>query len=373
MVGIEEALGVARAAGEVGRTNGLVRFLRVLGLGLVAARRVRHVLLAVIGFDLAAHRGDRFPGDLNTIGTHISNETDGLAADVDALIEPLRHPHGVSRREAELAAGFLLQGRGGEGRLRIALDRLGFDVGNIEGRGLERLLERLGLLAGADVEPLQLLAIGADQACLERLVARRRQGRDQRPVFLADEFFDFEFAIANEPQRHRLHPAGRTRTRKLAPQHRRQREADEIIERAPRQIGIDQSLVDTARVVHRLGHRLLGDGVEDDALDRLAGQCLLLLEYFQHMPGNRLAFAIRVGGENELVGTLGGLGDVVETLLRLGIDLPHHAEIVLGIHRAGLGWQVADMAKGGQDFVAAAQILIDGFRLGGRFNNDKIH
>ena len=53
LVGIEEAFGLARPPGEVGRTDGFVRFLRVLGLGLVAARRLRHVFVAEIGLDHA--------------------------------------------------------------------------------------------------------------------------------------------------------------------------------------------------------------------------------------------------------------------------------------------------------------------------------
>ncbi len=310
---------------------------------------------------------DRLGGDLHAVGAHISNEADGLAADVDALIEPLRHPHGVGRREAELAAGLLLQRRGGERRLRMPLHRLGVDGSDGEGRGFERLLERLRLRARADVEPLQLLAVGADEPRLECLLARRRQVRHQRPIFPADEFFDFELAVADQPQRHRLHPAGRARARQLAPQHRRQREAEQIIERAARQIGIDQGLIDDARMLHRLRHRLLGDGVEHHALDGLLAERLLLLEEFQHMPGDRLALAVGVGGENELVGALDRPGDVVEPLLRLGIDLPEHLEIVVGIDRPGLGGQVADMAERGQNLVALAQILIDGLRLGGQF------
>ena len=141
--------------------------------------------------------------------------------------------------------------------------------GDREGRRFERLLERFGLRAGADVEPLDLLAVGADEARLEGLAARRRERRHQRPVFARDEFLDLEFAVADEPQRDRLHAAGRARAGQLAPQHRRQREADQVIERAAREIGVDQRLVDVARVLHRLEHRLLGDGVEHHALDRL--------------------------------------------------------------------------------------------------------
>ncbi len=128
-----------------------------------------------------------------------------------------------------------------------------------------------------------------------------------------------------------------------------------------------------ARMRHRLGHRLLGDGVEHHALDRLAVQRLLLLEHFKHVPGNRLALAVGVGGENQLVGVLDGACDVVEALLRLGIDLPEHAEIVVGIDRAILGRQVAHMPERGQNLVAAAEILIDRFRLGGRFHEYQIH
>ena len=155
---------------------------------------------------------------------------------------------------------------GGSG---LPLGRLRLDRGDREGRGLERLLERFRLGARADVEPLDLLAVGADEARLEGLAARRRQRRHQRPVFARDEFLDLELAVADEPQRHRLHPAGRARARQLAPQHRREREADQIVERAAGQIGVDQRPVDLARMLHRLGHRLLGDGVEDHALDRL--------------------------------------------------------------------------------------------------------
>ena len=205
------------------------------------------------------------------------------------------------------------------------------------------------------------------------VAARRRQLGDDRPVFLGDEFLDFQFAVADEPQRDRLHAAGRARARQLAPEHRREREADQIIERAAGEIGIDQRGVDGARMLHRLGHRLLGDRVEDDALDRLVLQRVLFVERLQHVPGDGLALAIGVGGQDQRVGVLQGVGDVVDALLRLGVDLPEHLEIVVRIDRAVLGRQVADMAKGGQDLVTGAQILVDRLRLGRRLDNDNFH
>ena len=89
---------------------------------------------------------------------------------------------------------------------------------------------------------------------------------------------DLALAVADEAQRHRLHAAAERAPGQLAPQHRREREADEIVEGAARQVGVDQRLVDLARLAHRRLHRVLGDGVEGDALDRHALQRPLLLQ-----------------------------------------------------------------------------------------------
>src|SRR5260370_412232 len=130
--------------------------------------------VAIILADHLARRRNRRIVDLHAVGSHIGNETGGLAADIDALVEPLRDPHGVCRRKTELAAGFLLQGRSGEGGLRIAPRRFCLDRGNREAGGLDRLLEVFGFRAGADVEPLDLLAVAAHQPRLERFPTRRR-------------------------------------------------------------------------------------------------------------------------------------------------------------------------------------------------------
>ena len=373
LVVIEERFHLARAARHIGRPDRLVRLLRVFCLGLVLARRRRHVALAVVGADQAAGGGKRLFRDVDAVGAHIGNEADGLAVDLDAFVEPLRDAHGVRGRKAELAACFLLQRRGGEGRRRIALGGLGLDVGHRERGALQCRLERLGLGGGADVEPLDFLAVGADEARLEFLSPRRRQRRHQRPVFARDEFLDLELAVADEPQRHRLHPAGRARAGELAPQHRREREPHEVVERAAGEIGVDQGAIDLARVLHRVEHRLLGDGVEHHPLDRVRLERVLLLQRFEHVPGNRLAFAIGVGGEDQLVGPLQGAGNVVEALLGLVVDLPDHAEIVLGVDRAVLGREVAHVPERGQYLVAGAKVAIDRFRLGRRLDNYDVH
>ena len=373
LIGFDEFRnGLGRAAG-IGRAHGFMRFLRVLRLVLIRARRLRDIVLAVIRSDHLADVGDRFLRHVDAVGTHIGDEADGLAVDLDAFIEPLREPHRMRGREAELAARFLLHGRGGEGRRRIAPRGLGFDRGDREGRGFQRLLEIFGFLAAADIEARDLLAVGADQARFEGVVARGREVGNQRPIFPGDEFLDFEFAVADETQRHRLHAAGRARARQFAPQNRGEREADEIVERAAREIGIDQRAVDLARILHRLADGLLGDGVEHHALDRLVLEDLLFLQDLEHVPGNGFAFAIRVGREDEAVGAFDGLGDVVEALCGLGVDLPDHVEVVLRVDRAVLRRQVADMPERGQDLVARAEIFVDRLGLGRRFNNDDLH
>ena len=119
--------------------------------------------------------------------------------------------------------------------------------------------------------------------------------------------------------------------------------------------------------------RILGDCVENHALHGDAIQGALLLQNFQEMPGNGLAFTIRVRCENEAVGALDRLGDLVHDLLRIGLDLPAHLKIIVGQNRAVLGRQVAHMAIGRDDLVVRAQILVDSFRLCGAFDDDDVH
>ena len=123
----------------------------------------------------------------------------------------------------------------------------------------------------------------------------------------------------------------------------------------------------------RVEHRLLGDGVEDDALDVDALQRVALLQHVAHMPGDRFALAIRVGGEIEMLGAFDRLGDVVQPLLRLAVDLPGHGEVFVRPHRAVLGRQIAHMAVGGQHGVAFAEIFVDGLGLGRQLNDDDVH
>jgi hypothetical protein len=78
-----------------------------------------------------------------------------------------------------------------------------------------------------------------DQLERERLLAMLALGVDG-PVFLRHERRDLVFALADHAQRGALHAAGRQAAPHFLPQQRRQIEADQVVERAPRLLRIDQ-------------------------------------------------------------------------------------------------------------------------------------
>jgi hypothetical protein len=76
---------------------------------------------------------DRLAGEVRGVGAHVGDQADlAFLAERHALVELLREPHGAAGGEAELARGFLLQGRGDEGRRRAALALLARDLQHLE-------------------------------------------------------------------------------------------------------------------------------------------------------------------------------------------------------------------------------------------------
>ena len=362
----------AGIAGQAGGSDCFVGLLGVLGLGAIDARLLGHIVLAV-------DAGDDHPGlvqglgrGLDAVGPHVGDQADGLAADVHALIELLGGLHGALSREAELAGSLLLQGRGGEGRCRRALGRLLLHRGDGEAGGLDGGLGGFGGGLVAQVELGQALGLMLDQAGHEGVAPGRHVGVD-RPVFLGLEPLDLELAVDDQAQGHRLHPAGRARTRQLAPQHRRKGEAHQVVQGAAGEVGLDQLHVDVPRGLHGLGDGGLGDGVEHHPLDLGALDDLLLLKDLQHVPGDGLAFAVGVGGQDQAVGPLHRLGDVVEPFGGLGVHVPAHGEVLVRSDGAILGRQIAHMAVRGEYDIVAAQVLVDGLGLGRALDNDDVH
>jgi len=132
-------------------------------------------------------------------------------------------------------------------------------------------------------------------------------------------------------------------------------------------------MVEIARMAHGVEHRRARDFVEHHPLDVDPFQRLALLQHLAHVPRDRLALAVGVGRQIEMLGALERLGDVADALLRLRLALPVHGEVLVRAHAAVLGRQVAHVAEAGQDRVVLAQVLVDRLRLGGRFDDDDVH
>ena len=341
-----------------------MRFLRILGLVLVHARAVGHISRAEAILDRIAGGHHGFGRHVDAIGPHIG--------DMPRLIQTLRRRHAGLGAHAELAAGLLLQGGGHEGRIGVARRGLGFHRGDLEIARCHRLHGQFGGFGGGDIELIQLLAAQNGQLGFKFLPARGHEDGGHAPVFAGAEGLDLHLAFDDQAQTDRLHPACRFGARQLAPQHRRQGEAHQIIQRTAGQIGLHQRGIDLTGVLHRLGHRRFGDGVEGDTADLLAllqagGQRLL------QVPADRLALAIRVSRQDQFIIGLQGLGNGADMLLAFGRHLPFHLEIMFGIHRTIFRRQVADMAVRGQNRIAGTKIFVDCLGLGRGFDDDDCH
>ena len=132
-----ELLGHLRrsAEGVTGRTDRLVGLLRGLLLARVLTWGLRDEFGTVEFGHLFASGGDRLPGQRRGVRTHIG--------DVAVLVERLRRAHGLTCAHAQLAAGFLLQGRGGERGRWSAGVGLRLDRGDAQ-RVLRRTVELRG-------------------------------------------------------------------------------------------------------------------------------------------------------------------------------------------------------------------------------------
>ena len=332
-----------------------MRLLRVLGLVLVHARAVGHISRAKAAANFVARRHHRLRCHVDAVGPHIG--------DVTRLIQALRRRHAGLGPHAELARRLLLQGRGHEGRIGVARRRLAFDCRNRKCSIIDSMDRQFGSLSRRNVEFVQLLAAEQHQPRRKILPPRRGQNRADRPELARPERLDLHLAFDDQPQADRLHPPRRLGPRQLAPQDRRQGEAHQIVQCAPRQIGLDQRHIDLTRMRHRLGDGRPGDGVEGHPADLLAlfqrpRQRLL------QMPGNRLALAVGVGRQDQFVIGFQGLGDRLDMLATVRRHLPGHRKAIVRVDRAILGRQIADMAIRRQNRIARSKIFVDCLGLG---------
>ena len=361
-----EAVGdLIRRAAEIGRAHRFVGFLGVFRLAAVFARVGGEILRAEGMADLLARGLDRLARHLDAVGSHIGDQTDGFAAQIHTLIESLRDAHGLLRAQPELAAGFLLQGGGGERGRRVAADALFLDLADAELAGFDRRLGARGVGGGGEVEFIELFAVELGEAGGEGGAGRGLEMGGDIPIFARLESLDLGLALTDQPQRDRLDAPGGARSGQLAPQHRGEGEAHQIIQRAAGQIGLDQRHIQIAGVLDRGLDRAFGDFIEGDAAHHDVFQRLFVFQHRLHVPGDGLPFAIRIGGEIERVGALERTGDGRDLAGAAIIGLPIHGEILIRADAAILGRQIAHMAETGQHRVIGAQIFVDGLGFGG--------
>ena len=113
--------------------------------------------------------------------------------------------------------------------------------------------------------------------------------------------------------------------------------------------------------------------MEYHPLNSLVFERSAALQLFKKVPGNGLAFPVRVGRKVERIGALQRCGDLFDPLGSVLVQFPGHGKVFIGAHRTVFGRQIAHMTETGQNAIVLAQVLIDGFRFGRRFDNDNIH
>src|SRR5436190_19416582 len=97
---------------------------------------------------------------------------------------------------------------------------------------------------------------------------------------------------------------------------------------------------------------------------------------FSDVPGDRLALAVEVGGEIDLVRRPGGLLDVGDLLAPVVGDHVLGRKIMVDVDPelalARVFGQVTDVAVRREDTVVRTEIALDGTRLGRRFDDDEV-
>jgi hypothetical protein len=218
-----------------GGPDRLMRLLGVLGLGLEDARLRGQVVGAIALGDVVAQLRQGLLGQVDRVGSHVGDQADRAAADVDALVELLGGAHGALGGEAELARGLLLQRRGDERRRRVALALLALDRSTLSlpRRGDQRLLDDAGpsssvMLNCSIFSPSNSISLALNGF----LSASSGPGIGlDGPVLAPLEGLDLQLALDDQAQRRALHAPGGEPAADLLPQQRRQVEADQIVQR----------------------------------------------------------------------------------------------------------------------------------------------
>ena len=363
-----ERLGGAEGGGGA---DGLVGLLGAASAGAVDALLLGDVVAApAIGGEAARFAaGDG--GDAEGVGAHVGDEADGaLPGDVDALVELLGEGHRALRPEAEAVVRGLLVAAGGEGRsgapLALALlDRLHGEVGAAEGG--EELVG--GGLVGNVALLVELLDAGEAGELRAELLAVLRDAGVDGPVLLRGEGLDLALALNDETEGDALDPSGAGAAGDLALHEPAEGIADQAVEHAAGLLRLDELAVELAGVLEGGLDGGLRDLVEDDALGLLGGD----LGRLEDVPGDGLALAVGVGGEEDALGLARGGLDLLDDIALVLEHLVGGLEgAALHIDAIAVVGQVANVADGGDDAVLVAEDALDGAGLGGGLDDDQV-
>lgn len=335
-------------------------------LGLELAGLCGQVVVAPGGGDEFARRVARLVRNADGVGTHVGDQGHGARlAQFHAFVQALGDVHGALGRIPQPLAGRLLDGRGDERGLRLALAFLFVDAGNDEGLALHGRFHGGGVFRAADGG---LLAVQLVQVGPEGGRGGPGQARAEQPVLLGVEGTALGLAVHDQAQGHGLHAPGGNAALHLLPQQGGKLVAHQPVQHAAGLLGVEQVAVQFARVVQRFLYRAGGDFVELDAPDVL----VLVADQFRHVPGNGLSLAVGVGRKVDVVGLGGGFLEGGNHLLLAVYDLVAGGKAVGLVDAQFAGGQVAHVAHAGMHGVVAAKEFLDGLHLGGGFDDDQV-
>ena len=155
--------------------------------------------------------------------------------------------------------------------LQVSLDfaELLFDVADEPRRAFQRLDDRLHgrIVFQTKLFVVDLLGFPLDEFGLERRRQAPFQRRRQRPILHGLKCADIFFALTNQPNRHRLHTPRAQTAPHLGPQKGADLIADQTVEHPARLLRLVLLGVELDRPGNGRQDRLLGDLVEQDAVN----------------------------------------------------------------------------------------------------------
>ena len=334
---------------DIGGADGLVGFLRPLGLGPVLARV--GILLAEIVEDELLRRIQGQGGEVRGVGTHVGDQT--------PFIERLSDAHGGSYGEVELPGCLLLEGGGGERRGREPGSLLLFQGLDPVG-GAHGILEELpGVRHRLEAGVQQGLDLHAGRG------AFRMEDGLHLIIGGAVEVHDLLLPVHDQAQGDTLHAAGGELGLDHPPQDGGELEAHEPVQHAARLLRVHEVPVNVAGMLDGVEDGRFRDLMEDDP----AGLGRVQAQRFGQMPGYGFSLAVLIGREPHGLGRGGEFLEVGHDLLLVGRNDIFGLEPVFHIHAQFLLLQVPDVADAGFHEIVSAQELLNGSHLSGRLDD----